>query len=162
VTAVEFAAGAAWFTLYACTAHFAIRLLPERSSALVSLATACVLAAATLPAGAMIGIEANYWRALGVACFLIMSHLMVFGAVYKSISLHILLDLARAPSRRLSAEELFSRYIEQESFEARIQLMIAQGLAVHSRDGIALSPKGYRLAVAARFIQRLYGIERSG
>jgi len=162
VTVIEFAAGSMWFMLYAFATLIAIRLSPIRSPAVLVVILACLFTIASAPAGALAPVEANYWRALAVFLFLTLSHLMIFGATYKSISLRILLDLFLAPSGRLPAELVFSRYIEQESFTARIQVMIAQGLASHSRHGITLTPRGRRLAAAVGLLQRLYGIEKSG
>lgn len=162
MTVIEFAAGSMWFMLYAFATLIAIRLSPIRSPAVLVVILACLFTIASAPAGALAPVEANYWRALAVFLFLTLSHLMIFGAAYKSISLRILLDLFLAPSGRLPAELVFSRYIEQESFTARIQVMIAQGLASHSRHGITLTPRGRRLAAAVGLLQRLYGIEKSG
>jgi hypothetical protein len=162
VTGLEFAAGSVWFVLYAIGTFLAVRLSPNRSPALVVMLLACLFTLASAPVGAVTHIEANYWRALVVFLFLLLCHLMIFGAAYKSISLRILLDLYRAPSRKMSAELVFSRYIEQESFMARIQIIVTQGLASYSSDGIILAPKGQRLAAAVGLLQRLYDIKTSG
>jgi len=162
VTGLEFAAGGVWYVLYAVAAFLAVRLSPNRSPALLVMLLACLFTLASAPAGAVTHIEANYWRALVVFLFLVLCHLMIFGAAYKSISLRILLDLYRTPSRKLPAGLVFSRYIEQESFTARIQVMITQGLASYSPDGIILAPRGQRLAAAAGLLQRLYDIKTSG
>ena len=162
MTAIEFAAGSAWFMLYAVATFFAIRLSPIRSPAVLVVALACLFTLASAPAGALVSVEANYWRALAVFIFLTVCHLMIFGAAYKSISLRILLDLFLAPAGKLPSDLVFSRYIAQESFTARIQVMITQGLASNSRHGIALTDKGRRLASVVGLLQRLYSIEKSG
>jgi hypothetical protein len=162
MSATELAVGGAWFALYAVAAGVAIRVWPQRSPAALVVALAWLFALALAPAGALAGLPANYWRALVAFCFFTLCYLMIFGATYKSISLRILLDLARAPSRRLSAEQILSRFVEQESFSARIDAMRAQGLAFASPDGLTLTPRGRRLAVATRLLHRLYRIERSG
>lgn len=162
MTAIEFASGAAWFTLYASATFFAIRLSPNRSPTVLVVTLACLFALASVPAGALVSIEANYWRALVVFLFLTLCHLMIFGAVYKSISLRILLDLFLAPLGKLPADLVLSRYIEQESFAARIQVMITQDLASHSPRGITLTRKGRKLAAAVSLLQRLYSIQESG
>ena len=162
MTGLEVAAGSTWFVLYALAAFLAVRLAPNRSPALIVMLLACLFTLASAPAGAVMPIEANYWRALVVFVFLVLCHLMIFGAAYKSISLRILLDLYRSPSRILPAELIFSRYIEQESFAVRIRVMITQGFASYSREGISLAPRGRRLAAGVGLLQRLYDIKTSG
>lgn len=162
MTAIEFATGGVWFMLYAFATCLAVRLSPDRSPAVLVIALACLFTLASLPAGALAPVEGNYWRALTAFTFLTLCHLIIFGITYKSISLRILLDLSQAPSTRLPADLVFSRYIERESFAARIQVMTTQGLASHSLDGITLTPKGHRLAASAELLQRLYDIQISG
>src|SRR5437667_3230713 len=148
--------------LYAFATCLALRLSPGRSPAVLIVALACLFTLASLPAGALVPVEANYWRALTAFSFLTLCHLMIFGVTFKSISLRILLDLFQAPSARLPTDLVFSRYIEGESFAARVQVMITQGLASLSRDGIILTPKALSLAASAELLQRLSRIQISG
>jgi hypothetical protein len=152
----------AWFALFVLALRTMVRAFPRHSPAAIAMGSACLFLAASLPVAALLPVSANYWRSLAVFGFLTVCCLMVFGAAYKSISLRVLLELSRAPSRRVETRQLLQRYIEGESFEARIGAMTGQGLADKVGEGIGLSRTGRRLAVATDRIQRLYRIEESG
>ena len=162
MNAAEAAAGALWFALYAAAVLAGIRGMPQRSPAVIAVGSAILLTAAAFPMATLAPIAGNFWRDLAVFCFLAICYLMIFGAVYKSVSLRMMLDLLRAPAQRMSAEELFRRSINSESFQARIQVMIAQGLATQSAAGFALTPKGRGIARGTRMLQCLFGIQTSG
>lgn len=162
MNATEFLAGGVWFLLYAGTVYVLVRAAPRRSPASIALAAACLFAVGSLPASALTPADGNYWRILAVFVFWTLCYLMAFGATYKSLSLRILWDLYQAPSRRLAMDAVFSRYIENESLEARLQAIVSQGFATASEGGFSLTPRGYRIAVAAQYLQRLYCIENSG
>ncbi len=162
MTAQELFAGAAWFLLYAITVFATVRSLPRVSPAALAVGAAVLYAAAAFPFFFFLPVQGNFWRAWTGYSFLAICYLMVFGAAYKSVSLQLMLDLLRAPGRRLPAQEVSSRYIEQQSFAARMEVMLAQGLATESQGGFSLTAKGGRIARAARAMQTLFGIETSG
>lgn len=162
MTTFELGAALMWFALYAAAVFTQIRLSPRRSPALIAVGTAFLAAVASAPVALVAPANANYWHSFIVFSFSTLLYLMIFGATYKSISLRILLDLLRAPERKLSADKLFANYVSQESFHARIEVMVAHGLARRLPEGIHLTPKGRRFASAIEKVQRLYNIESSG
>jgi len=159
---VEILLGAGWYLAYAVAVFTFVRSLPALSPAVLSVVGAMLFTAAAFPVASALPVEANFWRVLVVFCFLVICHLMVFGAVYKSISLRMMLDLLTVPGRRLATDEVFSRYIQGESFEARTQVMIAQGLATPSAAGFSLTAKGRRVARTAQVLQQAFDIDTSG
>jgi hypothetical protein len=162
MTAAELWSGSAWFVLFLLFMQALVRALPRHSPASIAVGSAVLFFALSLPLGLLLPISANYWRALALFGFLTIACLMVFGAVYKSISLRMLLELSRAPARRMPASQLLHRYVERESFEARVRTMIDQGLAVEVESGIALTANGRQLAAATQRVQTFYGIDVSG
>lgn len=162
MTLVEFGAGLLWFILYALAVFIQVRLWHRRSPAVIAVSTALLAAVLSLPIAFLLRIDANYWRSFFVFSFFSIAYLMAFGATYKSISLRMLLDLSMAPARRIRADALFKHYIGQESFQARIEVMINQGYAKRTSGGIQLTQKGYQLAGAIESIQGLFDIESSG
>ena len=158
----DFGLGLAWFGIYMSAVYASIRLWPQQSPAILAVLMAAGIIALSAVASLGIPLDANYWRVCFTTTFFILIYLMVFGATYKSISLRILNDLWQSGSRRLPVEFIFQRYIEKESFSARVQVMLEHGWATQSAQGITLSAKGQRLARLVRFIQRLYNIEKSG
>jgi hypothetical protein len=100
-------------------------------------------------------LSASYW-------FLTLCFLMAFGAIYKSISLRILLDLLDRPNRSESGEAILKRYVQHESYRDRLRILVTDGLATREHAGFQLTRKGRRIAATARAVQRLFRIERSG
>ena len=116
-----------------------------------------VLAIAMLSGGVVMfwHLSATYW-------FLVLCFLMVFGAVYKSISLRILADLLKQPTRSELYACILGRYIEQESYMSRLEVMMSNGLAVRLPAGFQLTAKGRRIAAIIYTIQQAFNIQRSG
>lgn len=162
MTGVEFGAGLLWFVLYALAVLAQVRLSPQRSPAVIAIGTALWAAALSFVAAHLLEADVNYWRSFIVFSFFSIAYLMAFGATYKSISLRILFDLSKAPGGRMRAHELFANYVGQESFQARIEVMMNQGFARRSPEGIQLTPRGRRLAAVIESVQDLFGIESSG
>lgn len=140
----------------------AIRLLDRKSPA--ALAILCGLAAYTLlTAVVILAIDRPaFWAytisfGFGSICFL-----MVFGAVYKSISLRVLLDLLQAPGRSLETARLMQEYVRKDSFERRIDVMVENGFARSENGSLVLLPKGRRIASSVQAVQNLFAITRSG
>ena len=100
-------------------------------------------------------LSASYW-------FLAFCFLMAFGAIYKSISLRILLDLLDRPNRSESYEAILERYVQHESYQDRLGILVADGLATREHAAFQLTRKGRRIAATAHAVQRLFKIERSG
>ncbi len=88
--------------------------------------------------------------------------LMAFGGIYKSISLRILLDLLNRPNRCDRYETILNRYVERESYQGRLRILIGDGLATRVPAGFQLTRKGRRIAAAAHALQRLFKIGTSG
>jgi hypothetical protein len=99
--------------------------------------------------------SATYW-------FLTANFLLAFGAIYKSISLKILLDLLEQPKRTESYEAILARYIFKESFENRLEVMRRAELAT-ARDGnYELTEKGRAMASYISLLQRIFAIKQTG
>ena len=87
--------------------------------------------------------------------------LFAFSAVYKSVSLRILSQLAQIETHSLSFEVVTAKYVHPE-FEARVALLQALMCADLTTEGYLLSTHGARMATRIRTVQRLFGIDRSG
>lgn len=104
----------------------------------------------------------RFWPSSAVYWFLAICFLMVFGAVYKSISLRILAELCMRPGRREDYQAILGRYVHRESFQGRVRILVADGLATDDGGGLVLTQKGRRIAGAVAALQWLFRIERSG
>src|SRR5258708_3807360 len=73
-------------------------------TAVVSHLACVLLGAATLQ-------PFQYWNAASVFGFGVMIYVFAFGAVYKSVSLELLLDLAQRPGRGVSLADIIDRQV---------------------------------------------------
>jgi hypothetical protein len=161
VATESFAIGAFAFTAYVLTLALALRT-SKHSPAALSVGSAVAIYFATLAAGAFAAEHLLFWYFSAAYCFLTLSFLMVFGAVYKSISLRILLELLERAGGTDSYDSLLERYVAGSSFSDRLEIMISAQLATRSSTGYALTGRGRLIARAVAAMQRAFGIARSG
>ena len=154
--------GTAGFALYIATVAVLLRLSWGLSPAALACGAALAAYAFVLAVAAVISRNANFWTTSVFFWFPTTVFLMGFGAVYKSVSLRILLELLVRPGYAESYSVIMARYVAAESFEKRLAVMRESGLAVASSDGYGLTGKGRLLARIVGALQRLFAIERSG
>jgi hypothetical protein len=102
-----------------------------------------------------------YWNAAAIFCFAVMSYVYVFGGVYKSISLRLLMDLSRRPGRTVEFSDIADRQIP-EIFTERTVILIGGGLVSREGDTYTPTPAGQRLAGRIARIRRLFAIGDTG
>jgi hypothetical protein len=130
--------------------------ISKRSPALIVVASAGVVYVALL------AISPAFWPFSAAYGFLTLCVLMLFGALYKSVSLRMLGDLSKTAGHALPEQELLARYIEEDSFGRRVAILLDQGHAERSAEGLALSSKGRRIAAAIARLQQAFAIRASG
>jgi Na+-transporting NADH:ubiquinone oxidoreductase subunit NqrB len=96
--------------------------------------------------------SSSYW-------FFSFSMMMVFFAVYKSISLRMMLDLENKPA---TLELILAEYIQQESYKERLNILIQNGFVDSTPQGYQLSLKGKKYATVILYIQKIFNINQSG
>jgi hypothetical protein len=154
--------GIGGFVFYLAAVAIILRLPGAVSPARAVMGMALLAYAAAVVAAAVFGRNVNFWTMSIVFWFATLLFLMVFGALYKSVSLRILLDLLDRPGRAGLYSAILARYVAAESFESRLAVMQENGFAVPTPAGYALTDKGHRLARLVGALQRLFAIERSG
>jgi hypothetical protein len=154
--------GAGGFIIYIALVPLILRILRRSSPAVSVLACAITIYVALIALAIVQAWLLYFWAFSATYWFLALCFVMVFGAVYKSISLRILLDLLNREGHADSYEGVLQRYILHESFRDRLQLMVKQRFAVRGSLGISLAPKGRCIAVLVAALQRIFQIERSG
>lgn len=102
-----------------------------------------------------------YWPAAAVGGFAAVAWLFAFSAVYKSVSLRVLTELARAPGGAIPFAAITDDYVKAE-FTARTRVVVALGWVREGPDGFELTPDGAAAARRVAAVQRLCGIGRSG
>ena len=136
--------------------------ISKRSPALIVVASAGVVYVALLAFSPAFFHRLAFWPFSAAYGFLTLCVLMLFGALYKSVSLRMLGDLSKTAGHALPEQELLVRYIEEDSFGRRVGILLDQGHAERSAEGLALSSKGRRIAAAIARLQQAFAIRASG
>ena len=102
-----------------------------------------------------------YWPAAAVSGFGAVCWLFAFSAVYKSVSLRILTQLARAPGHAMPLETITEEYVRPE-FESRVALLVKMGCAEATDEGYAATATGNDTARRIETIRRACGVSGSG
>jgi hypothetical protein len=153
--------GLAGFALYVGALAAILRrpwALPSHAATATALSAYAIALAAALAGRHAV----NFWSLSIFFWFPTLVFLMGFGAVYKSISLRILLRLLERPGHAEDYAAVLARYVTDESFESRLKVMEANGFAQFTPGGYALTEKGRRLAQTIDWLQRLFAIKQSG
>src|ERR1017187_6855850 len=98
------------FVVYILVVLMLLRISSMSPAALVCIA-ALVLYPLTLVIPLILGTSIEFFNFSAIYWFLTALFLLAFGAVYKSISLRILLDLLERPDRSENYEAILARYI---------------------------------------------------
>lgn len=100
---------------------------------------------------------------MGAYAFPSLIFLALFGAIYKSLTLRMLLKIYDCERHQELYSRLFDEYLVGDGFCNRINLLIANNLTVINGQGeLILTEKGCRLAKSVCFIQKILSIAKSG
>ncbi|HVS26502.1 MAG TPA: hypothetical protein VHE58_04295 [Burkholderiales bacterium] len=157
-----FFSGVCGFTAYLVLTACLLRLLQRKAPALVAITASILVYMVVLLFAILSGRVVMFWYLSATYWFLVLCFLVMFGAVYKSISLRILFDLLNQPTRSELYARILERYIQQESYMSRLQVMMSDGLAVQLPTGFQLTEKGHRIAATIHAVQQAFNIQRSG
>ena len=90
-----------------------------------------------------------------------MLYIYVFSSLYKSISLKIIHFLSHQPEYSAHLDEIFEKCIKA-SFTERVDILVDSSMAERRNDRFVITGAGIKTANRIRWMQRLFGIERSG
>jgi hypothetical protein len=102
-----------------------------------------------------------YWPAAAVSAFGAVCWLFAFSAVYKSVSLRILTQLARTAGGALPLETVTEEHVRPE-FAARVAVLVAMGCAEEVEGGYAVTERGNDTARRIAAVRRACGVCGSG
>jgi len=95
---------------------------------------------------AMAGRVVSFWHFVAFFGAGVSLVVFLYGAVLKSLSLDILIELSRAEARRLSLDEI-TRNVVQPAYNSRVQLLVDRGAAERDAAGnFLVSSQGQRTA----------------
>jgi hypothetical protein len=153
--------GIAGFAAYLLVVIVLLRVMRAAPS-VIATGASLVVYVGTVILSSMVMSHVWFWPLSAVYWFLALCFLMIFGALYKSISFRVLLDLSLQPQHADRYDAILGRYIEGESYQDRIRVLLASGLAHGDASGLRLTSKGRRLSALLDRLQKIYKIERSG
>ena len=153
--------GACGAVVYVVATMIALRIFRRAAPAAIVTTTAIVVYVVVITIAA-VGSRLHFWALSAAYWLFVLSFLMVFGAIHKSISLRILLDLLERPQHRDSYQAILDRYVVHESYRDRTGILIAHGLATRGNSGLHLTRKGQRIAAGVSRLQRFFKIVESG
>jgi hypothetical protein len=157
----SFLAGLAGLTVFACAALIVLRL-PARMAPVTRLA----LLALAVHAGVCLAMfwlmpDATYWHGAALYWFGFNCYLYAFGAVYKSVSLRLLGNLAKAPGHALSLKTIVDTLVAP-LFADRMALLVDTGLAHTANGATTPTPQGTKTAERIGTAQAIMGVGQSG
>jgi hypothetical protein len=154
--------GLVGFAIYLVLMPFLLRLCSRTPPALLVIVFSVLIYLILLAAAKFVAIPLFFWVFSAAYWFFSLCFLMVFGAVYKSISLRILLDLYHCTGHANSYQAVLDRYVRHESYQDRLQIMVGERFASLDERGFSLAPKGRRIAAVVMCLQKIFRIEKSG
>jgi hypothetical protein len=155
----SFLAGAGGFAMFALFAPILVRSWARTSPVLIHGAVAGAMLAGMTAAGATWVDGFKLWHAAALYGFLVMAYVFAFGAVYKSVSLNLLIELA-AGGDQVPSSAIVERI--SQVFAGRADILLEMG---HVRQLAAeFTPTAAGIATARRVgvLQRLFAIEKAG
>lgn len=155
-------AGLAAFASYFLLTLVLLRIVRHRSPIAVLIVGAWLVWFATIMAAILSGLSMSFWPFTSSYWFGCMVLLFLYAGLYKSVSVRVLRDLHAARDHRRPFHVVFDQYLVNESYRGRVGILRGSGLVDLKEGRLRITPMGRIVAGAARMIQRLYQIDRSG
>lgn len=115
--------------------------------------------------GVLLGVltlaQFRYWDAASIFGFCVMGYVFAFGAVYKSVSLTILLALVDRPGRAAPLSDVIDHWVP-ELFRGRTRILIEGQLVAQSGSTFVAAESGRIMARRIGFLRRAFGIGDTG
>ncbi|KYG24892.1 hypothetical protein SE92_07475 [Bradyrhizobium sp. AT1] len=107
--------------------------------------------------GTLVVPQFQYWNAASIFGFFVMGYVFAFGAVYKSVSLDILLGLLDRPERKAPLSDIAERQVPA-LFQGRIGNLVEGGLVEPVDSRFAATAAGRTMADRVGQLRRAFGI----
>lgn len=162
---MSFACGLAGILFFTMLAPL-MQAIARRGASPIAPVTILVIAAivshlASLLLGVMTVRQFQYWNAASIFGFGVMLYVFAFGAVYKSVSLELLLDLARRPGHAATFSDIVEHRIA-DIFRARIEILVDGGQVERAGSSFVVTSAGRALAGRVAQIRRAFAIGDTG
>jgi hypothetical protein len=162
---MSFACGVAGIALFAILAPI-MQAVARRAASPVAPVTILAIAAVTSHgASVLLGAETvqhfQYWNAASIFGFGVMGYVFAFGAVYKSVSLEILLEVAQRPGHAAPLSDIVDR-LAPDIFRGRAEILVSGGQAERTGGSFVATMAGRTLAARVARIRRKFVVGDSG
>ena len=117
--------------------------------------------AASIGSAIACGAQFTYWHGAAFYWFCVIVFLFVYSAVYKSVSLRVLLRLSQPNGNSVTFDEI-SRQLIRPRFEERATILVEAGHVEFRQGHFEVTEKGRGMAARFRRVRRLLGIENAG
>ncbi|HXH42349.1 MAG TPA: hypothetical protein VNK51_00705 [Bradyrhizobium sp.] len=158
---MSFAVGLAAVIVFALLAPALQFMARARAWSLGAVTLLAIAAVVSHGLGVTLGIlvvpQFQYWDTASVFGFFVMAYVFAFGAVYKSVSLGILLNLVERPGRRAPLSEIVETQVP-DLFRGRIGNLVDGGLVERSDSHFAATAAGRNMASHIGRLRRAFGI----
>lgn len=158
---MSFAVGLAAVVVFALLAPALQLMARARAWSLGAVTLLAIAAVVSHGLGVTLGIlvvpQFQYWDTASVFGFFVMAYVFAFGAVYKSVSLDILLNVVDRPGRRAALSEIAERRVP-DLFRGRIGNLVDGGLVERSDSHFAATAAGRNMAGHVGRLRRAFGI----
>ena len=111
--------------------------------------------------GALLLAPFQYWDAASIFGFFVMAYVFAFGAVYKSVSLDILLGLVGRPERSAPLSAIVEQQVPH-LFQGRIDVLVDGGLVEPENAHFSPTAAGRSMAGRVGRLRSTFGIGDTG
>lgn len=154
--------GVVMFTAMAPAMVFIARRAGLSTPPAVLLAiTAIITHGLSVALGAASAPHFQYWNAASIFGFGVMGYVFAFGAVYKSVSLEILLEVAQRPGRAAPLADIVNR-LAPDIFRGRAEILVSGGQVKRTGSSFVVTMAGRTLASRLASIRRTFVVGDSG
>jgi len=165
MTVMSFACGLAGILLFAVLTPVMQAVARRANSPIAPVAILALAAVVSHVASISLGVMTvrpfQYWNAASLFGFGVMLYVFAFGAVYKSVSLEILLDLAQRPGHTAALSDIVDRKMA-EIFRGRTEILVSGGQVERAGSGFVVTEAGSAMASRIAQARRAFAVGDSG
>ncbi len=162
---MSFACGLAGILLFAIAAPI-MQIVARRTGASIAPVSILAIAAVvshvvSITLGTVTVQHFQYWSAASIFAFGVMLYIFAFGAVYKSVSLEVLLDLAQRPGHAAELADIVDRKVPG-IFRGRTQILVSGGQVENAGSNFVVTERGRAIAGRIAKMRSVFAIGDSG
>jgi hypothetical protein len=165
MAAMSFACGLAGVALFAILAPLMQAIARRATSPIAPVSVLAIAAVVSHVASVLLGVatlvQFQYWDTASLFGFGVMLYVFAFGAVYKSVSLEILLDLEQRPGHSALLADIVDHKVP-EIFRGRTDILVSGGHVEHAGPSFAVTAAGRAISARIAQMRRAFAIGDTG